>query len=680
MSKSFKLQWIAAAALVMTQSLVHAADPANAISVSSALTGVTFKLIDLTPNDGQTPWIQINDGSAGNSWGGYAPGFEWSGLFPASTLSNQWAEATTNSLTARVQATDDDLKRDALPSAQDPTQSSVDYFSRVLTGNVTSAGRGRSIYDLDQDPLTGRTVITAHPAWIFPQYDFTVSANTRVVVEGIFAYQVNVNGQALSPGLQGALSNGSAQLTASANAEAQLSWSYPFVDLDQTSWATMDEAQAAIDAANPHDIVSSQAGLTDGSGSRPMSLTLDNDTSGALQGGFAMIVDAHATLTAPTAALAVPEPGTYALMGLGLVGIGLATRRRRNLTAMKTLNPLRCAVWGALAMAQMTAHAATSSELFSGSATMGGLTYQLIDLTPDDGQSPWIQFTSGSNVGGRGYLLPDGHLDGRNASPGSLGTYPTGNEMSYGGQFPASPVGIQSGDGLATASATSSSLTVGVHANANDWGSYRYQDNSSRIRMDVNSQANTGSDLATANWAPQVSRDPVTGKLVITTRLPSEEPSYNYTVSANTRLVVSGTWSFQSSLNAQNLAALPGSATAQVSAFTYMTASWTHALVDLNGTSWDSWAELDAAVAAANPVGGANASAFLPNGGLIDQTLSVTLDNTSATAQQGYLYLNEGIFGSVYGVQPGAVPEPGTYALMGLGLLAMSLVRRRPIH
>ncbi|RZI86680.1 MAG: PEP-CTERM sorting domain-containing protein [Rubrivivax sp.] len=191
--------------------------------------------------------------------------------------------------------------------------------------------------------------------------------------------------------------------------------------------------------------------------------------------------------------------------------------------------------------------------------------------------------------------------------------------------------------------------------------------------MDVSSSARIGSYHRMVN---EMTWDRVTNQMVVTTRPPSEEPFFNYTVSANTRLVLSGTWSFQSSSNLEKVASLPAS-TAGVYADVYMNIGWTHALVDLNGTSWDSVAELEAAEAAANPTGSAFATSDA-NGGPSSQTLSAAVDNTSATAQRGFLVLNQSILGYVADyshVSP--APEPGTYALMGLGLVGIAWAARR---
>lgn len=61
----------------------------------------------------------------------------------------------------------------------------------------------------------------------------------------------------------------------------------------------------------------------------PAGTTYTSATFGSSQGGFADLKQLRVTLAA---AVAVPEPATWAMMLLGFVGIGTAMRRRRRVT------------------------------------------------------------------------------------------------------------------------------------------------------------------------------------------------------------------------------------------------------------------------------------------------------------------------------------------------------------
>lgn len=336
MVSRFHVRWVALAALSLAQALAHASDAADVVTLNSSLSGFTFRLVDLTPDDGQTPWLKLNLGPGTGSWGGYSSAGDWEGLFPTTPVSNLdsrdqlgTAEGTSDSISGRSRASAEDLARFASTSFDNPQRSTLSVYGQAQTGNVVSGGRADLYY---VDPSSEGNGFVIKTIYSDGGPDFTLSANTRLVVEGNFKYQVDVNRQAATPALQAALDDGSAQLTVESSAWVQLSWAKPLVDLDGTVWGTADEALAAMNAANPTTGFQDFQGPGAGSGSKAFSLSLDNNGSTSLEGTLFGLAKTRFELNAPTAALAaapVPEPGTYALMGLGMAAIGLATRRRQ---------------------------------------------------------------------------------------------------------------------------------------------------------------------------------------------------------------------------------------------------------------------------------------------------------------------------------------------------------------
>jgi hypothetical protein len=322
----------------------------------------------------------------------------------------------------------------------------------------------------------------------------------------------------------------------------------------------------------------------------------------------------------------------------------------------------------ALVMTQSLVHAADADTLFSASASLVGITYHLVDLTPNDGQTPWLQINQGATGSGGqfGLLMANGRE----------GAWQDGSSMWYAGAFPTTPVSIQSGDGITTAGATANSLDVGVGVTVSNWNRYKVQRTGSLVDLSVSSRASTG-DSASYNRTGYLYGylpGSVTGTIKVV--VSDTGVSNNFTVSANTRVVVDSTFHYQYDPNLQALAALSAPAAVDAFASSTLMLSWSHPLVDLNGSVWNSWSDVDAAVRAANPTAHGDGFLQLSSGGSIDQTISAALDNTTAKALQGSWALQLDVRGSMSaGVAP--IPEPGTYALMGLGLFGLAWARRR---
>ena len=339
------------------------------VSASASVTGLTFQLIDLNPYDNETPWMSFTEMPSISSavYGQGATLFqlmpEWSGesaccntypytqyqvanatddpitstsllaggaLTAASTDGTSSASAFASELgvafTAQAALTEADILAYQEPVRSDVNTWDLEYGKawRVETGAYSSSGGSGGHVPIDQkyDAETGTMTYTFNSSFLERASFFTVSAQTEVVITGVLTATTFVD-----PTQMGVLDPASTILAPMASAEIGLFAKRP---LDgQTQWTSYEALASAVQV----DRVLLQATLNPQLAiyELPSAATQDfvtrfRNTSDA-QADVVMNVYASAGMVAAGGVGAIPEPSTWALMGLGLLGVAAARQR-----------------------------------------------------------------------------------------------------------------------------------------------------------------------------------------------------------------------------------------------------------------------------------------------------------------------------------------------------------------
>lgn len=315
-------------------------------------------------------------------------------------------------------------------------------------------------------------------------------------------------------------------------------------------------------------------------------------------------------------------------------------------------------VAAALTLATLLTNPARAADavLMSSTATLSDLTYQLIDLDPTDGITPWATFSISGFVGV--------------GSPGSDTTY-----SSTTGLGPSQSILTATGNGSASALAGPNQIQVYSSIRTSDVlpfnttnGDYYYQP--------------FASSSGTATTAGGV--DPDTGLIV---------PSV--TLSANTLLVITGSATFQRTMDLTPLqSAVAASGASYLSIDGGSNSSITASLIsqtntnegsNVNGADLNLYSPYDYLYGFVHATTQEGDAALISNYQSTLSPFKLSLANTNATSLDANLssslYTTSSLRVAAYypdttPPQP-AVPEPSTYILTGLGLFAAGAVARK---
>jgi hypothetical protein len=336
------------AVVVCTQ--VHAVEATSFssqtfISASNAITSLSFQLIDLAPNDGIAPSISFTSGAAGYDWGHRISLTEQ--LEDTVVETNQLLVSDTVSVTSSSGGAQSSIGTNFMRSEVHLTeQSYVDHAvitqdgdygylpgknfflesaARIYTsGSLISAGLNRVVLEENEQSPTGYLYrLEGTPEDV--AY-FTLSANTEMVISGTASHQFYVN-----PGALTSYSFNDMQI----NVLNSASLTTHFLDPADgaTTW-TSEEAlreslrlsQISIGDAYLYQSCPEQNCSRERVQEQAFSFTLSNTSALAAKGRMTAFTNASLFLRA---AAPVPEPSTYALIGIGLLGVFGAVHSRK---------------------------------------------------------------------------------------------------------------------------------------------------------------------------------------------------------------------------------------------------------------------------------------------------------------------------------------------------------------
>jgi PEP-CTERM motif len=368
----------------------HAADIASA---TASISSLRYRLIDLDLNDGITPTLSVGGGLSVSGFTSVknADGFvEQNPLDQNNIASTPWfssgvitwasaapgASATLGGgmVSTSVKVNSDSLLANARLESN-TTNSQIQTYDNdgilryaTVTETINRQSTSAQQYVEAMSELPNLDVTdefgNVYPT---PQPNITLSANTLLLVEGTLTLAVNASSQAFSSAISSVLSP---LALANGNHQGHLS-AFAGVGFDPVSTyqvlpggSTLEQGQPTYTALNqalsfdtyrvsqdwaPYDPDAAPKTELNGGDARAFALTFANTGTVDLQGFLSVRVNVDAYVTSDayqqdttltfgdpvpdTPVLppvpGIPEPSTYALMGLGLVGIVLARRRLR---------------------------------------------------------------------------------------------------------------------------------------------------------------------------------------------------------------------------------------------------------------------------------------------------------------------------------------------------------------
>jgi hypothetical protein len=288
------------------------ADNSTLVSVQASISGFSYKLIDLDTNDGIDPSISFNTSGIVRIIPNYS--YDQYEIYTNTISPNTPITQTDPSATATASSdgwkASASLDQSTLLNGFDPSSKTFQSFSYSI---YSESGVASTNYEL----FNG----------------ITLGANTAIVITGVGSISGSLDSDKLNSilnnidGVQNSYSSLSmyAALNVSLTATSAESGS---IIINNNSSSTFDMSPA-WDAGNQYDAT------------RAFLVSYSNYSQSAVDLGFSAGVGVStyasawidlsdpSTLPPVISPPAIPEPSTYALMGLGLVGITLASRRRR---------------------------------------------------------------------------------------------------------------------------------------------------------------------------------------------------------------------------------------------------------------------------------------------------------------------------------------------------------------
>jgi PEP-CTERM motif len=383
---------------------------------------------------------------------------------------------------------------------------------------------------------------------------------------------------------------------------------------------------------------------------------------------------------------------------------------------------------GALALAMLTlawvpAHGAqgvvgvdlTAQAPLSGHAEMSNFRYTLVDLDLADGLAPSITFlksTTGNASSIDGLASADGGFRWLPPQPGQVamsGEFPTRQALVFDratqGQasvwLPLADIRTSSGDGSSAntigVSGLESSVVLSTEFIAAAAQPNSTVDEQGKVQMIASAGGSASVGFVGSDYQLQGMpgvEDPLTGDVTYPDKRVRYVPGANtylypwlrFLLSPNTAVVFEGDLQAQAFLD---IAPTPGYADASAAGSVSSLAMF-QVFRDLPKDGqrlWNTWEEatkaLDVTYVEARAIVSAGYSTSPPLIGtqaseLTTKSFSAEIRNDSASDMAGYMYGQASTYGAVEWAAAAVVPEPATYALMGLGLMGIAGARRRP--